>query len=69
MFEENKLGLAKESWGLGELRSALSNVSDEEWFADSRGMVEAKLSGPERESTFRRVFAQVPGAIYGCLKV
>lgn len=68
-FEEKKLGLPRESWGLDELRSALRNVSDVEWFEESGGMLNIRMLGPQRPSTFRRVFSRVPGAIYSCLKV
>lgn len=68
-LEEKKLGQSSESWKLDELRSALKNVSDVEWFEGNGGMLNVRMLGPQRPSTFRRVFSRVPGAIYSCLKV
>lgn len=67
--EERRKGLKNETWGIKDIRRALRSVSDEEWFQKRGGMLDLKLPGPGRASTFRRVFFSVPGAIYGCLKV
>lgn len=32
-------------------------------------MIDLRVLGPNRPSTFKKVFSDVPGAIYGCLKV
>lgn len=60
--------IEKEKWGLEDVKRAFLGVSDEEWF-QGWGMVDLKLVGPSRANTFRRVFSNVPGAIYGCLRV
>lgn len=67
--EEKRLKLPKETWGVDELKHALGAVSDEEWFQEGGGMLNLRVLGPARPSTFRRVLADVPGAIYGCLQV
>lgn len=61
--------LPREDWGLEDVRQALLNVDDDRWFREGGGMVEMKLKGPNRASTFRRVFAGLSGAVYGSLKV
>lgn len=68
-LEERKLRLPREEWGLDCLQYALRNVSNEKWFRGGGGMIDLKIAGPHRQSTFRRVFSNVPGAVYGCLKV
>ncbi|CAM9156837.1 unnamed protein product, partial [Laminaria digitata] len=66
--EELQLHIPPENWGLCELKRALQDVSDEEWFQKRDGLTTLRLFGPNRASTFKRVFSNVPGAIYGCLK-
>lgn len=68
-IEEQQRKIPRESWGLRELKRALQDVSDEEWFQMRDGLISRRLFGPRRASTFKRVFSNVPGAIYGCLKV
>lgn len=67
--EELRLGIPPENWSLDDFKRSLLLVSDESWFREGRAMVDLRLFGPTRESTFRRVFFDVPGAIYGCLEV
>lgn len=67
--EELQLGLPPENWSLDDVKRSLLLVSDESWFREGQAMVDLRLFGPTRESTFRRVFFDVPGAIDGCLKV
>ena len=67
--EELQLNIPTENWGLCELKRALQDVSDEDWFQKRDGLITLRLLGPDRASTFKRVFSNVPGAIYGCLKV
>ncbi|CAM9362249.1 unnamed protein product [Ectocarpus fasciculatus] len=66
--EELQLPPPPEMWSLDDVKRSLLLVSDEVWFREGQAMVDLRLYGPARESTFRRVFFDVPGAIYGCLK-
>lgn len=67
--EERRLCLPREMWSLNDIKRSLRLISDEAWFQDGGGMIDFKVCGPSRPSTFVRVFSDVPGAIYGCLKV
>eukprot|EP00903_Cladosiphon_okamuranus_P005641 g5607.t1 len=64
--KEQVLGLSREKWALGDLKRSLLLVSDDHWFQE--GMIDIRVLGPNRPSTFKKVFSDVPGAIYGCLK-
>ncbi|CAM9498582.1 unnamed protein product [Ectocarpus sp. 12 AP-2014] len=68
VIEEVQLGLPPENWSLDDVKRSLLLVSDESWFREGQAMVDLRLFGPTRESTFRTVFFDVPGAIDGCLK-
>lgn len=68
-IHEQERKLPREIWGLKEIRRVLLGVSDDEWFKEGGNMLDLTLDGPDRPSTFRKVFAGTPGAIYGCLKV
>ena len=67
--EERRRWLPREKWSLEEVKRSLRLVSDEAWFQEGGGMIDFRVFGPSRPSTFSRVFSDVPGAIYGCLKV
>ena len=67
--KERKLGLSRENWGLGDIKRSLLLVDNDTWFQQGGGMIDLRVLGPSRPSTFMRVFSDVPGAIYGCLKV
>lgn len=68
-IKEQNLRLPREKWALGDLKRSLLLVSDDNWFQEGGGMIDLKILGPNRPSTFKKVFSDVPGAIYGCLKV
>eukprot|EP00752_Nemacystus_decipiens_P016373 g14636.t1 len=65
---EKNLGLPTERWTLSHLKRSLLLVSDDLWFQRGGGMIDLRVLGPNRPSTFKKVFSDVPGAIYGCLK-
>ncbi|CAM9689284.1 unnamed protein product [Ectocarpus sp. 13 AM-2016] len=67
-IEELPLELPPENWSLDDVKRSLLLVSDESWFREGQAMVDLRLFGPTRVSTFRAVFFDVPGAIDGCLK-
>lgn len=67
--KEQNLGLPREKWALGDLKRSLLLVSDDHWFQKGGGMIDLRVLGPSRPSTFKKVFSDVPGAIHGCLKV
>lgn len=67
--KERRLWVPQEMWSLNDLKRSLRLVSDEAWFQEGGGMIDFRVFGPNRASTFGRVFSDVPGAIYGCLKV
>lgn len=67
--KERSLGLSREKWALSDLKRSLLLVSDDHWFQEGGGMIDLKVLGPNRSSTFKKVLSDVPGAIYGCLKV
>lgn len=67
--KERKLRLPREKWTLDDLKRSLLLVSNDSWFRKGGGMIDLRVLGPSRPSTFMRVFSDVPGAIYGCLKV
>ncbi|CAM9126849.1 unnamed protein product [Scytosiphon promiscuus] len=66
--EEQRLWRRQDTWSLDDLKRSLRLVSDEIWFQEGSRMIDFRVFGPSRSSTFARVFSDVPGAICGCLE-